>query len=461
MTASLQRRLILILLGLTLFVWLASAMVTYFSVGRALQEQIDQQLEQYSHLVIYISRVFARQIDEGLPLYESWGEHGLEQLRLKPMVVDSADIAGVTPAVNIWLGDTLIAVMEGSPEFERPSTAGFSYMGSKSDGGRWRVYTRYDEVSDLWIRVGVEFGAARWSMLATLGREFWPLLFILPLTIAVLYIGVSRGLTPLNNLALQISRRKPGLLDPVATAGVPVEVAGVVDAINRLLHRLEYALEGERRFTANAAHELMTPLAAIKTEVQLCQKQLEGIGGEQILPRIALRVDRASHSVEQLLTLARLDPDAPPPDSLVRLRSLLQDVLADTAHLASDRGLEIALSGECECEVSGSEESLAILLRNLLTNAFRYAAEGSEVRIALHCEGDVALEISNDCAPLPESEFALICDRFYRVPGSQGLGVGLGLSIVSRIADQHGAHFRVAPGEDGSGFCARVSFPPA
>ena len=104
---------------------------------------------------------------------------------------------------------------------------------------------------------------------------------------------------------------------------------------------------------------------------------------------------------------------------------------------------------------------MAILLRNLLTNAFRYALEASEVRIALHREPGVALEISNDCEPLAGSEFARICDRFYRVPGSEGFGVGLGLSIVSRIADQHGARFQVAPGEDGSGFSARVSFPPA
>ena len=103
MIASLKQRLILILLGLTLFVWLAPAVVTYFSVDRALQQQVDQELELYSHLVTYISRVFARQIDEGLPLYETWSEHGLEQLRQNPMVVDAAGTGGLSPAVNIWL----------------------------------------------------------------------------------------------------------------------------------------------------------------------------------------------------------------------------------------------------------------------------------------------------------------------------------------------------------------------
>ena len=213
MRASLKERLIWILLSLILLVWLASAAIALLSTGRALQNQIDTQLSQYTHLVTYISRIFARQIDEGLPLYDSWGENDLQQLRTSPMVVEGPEQTGLNPAVNIWLADKLIAVIEGSPHFERPTTEGFSYLETSDGSGRWRVLTQYDDVSELWIRVGVEFDAARQSMLATLGRELLPLLIVIPLTIAVLYLGVSRGLIPLNNLAQQIYRRKPGLLD--------------------------------------------------------------------------------------------------------------------------------------------------------------------------------------------------------------------------------------------------------
>lgn len=458
MMASLKKRLIWTLLGLTLLVWIAAAVITFFSAGQALQQQVDTQLEQYSHLVTYISRIFARQIDEGLPLYDAWANNDLEQLRQQPMVVEGPDQGPLKPAVNIWLNQKLIAVMEDSPHFERPGSEGFSYVDADDGSGRWRVLTHYDEVSTLWIRVGVEFGAARRSLLRNLGRELLPLLMVLPLTVAVLYLGVSRGLLPLNNLAGQIARRKPGLLDPVATRGVPVEASALVSSINKLLQRLAFALEGEQRFTANAAHELMTPLAAIKAEVQLCQRQLTDDRAGAMLQRIAQRVDRASHSVEQLLTLARLDPDAPMPVEPVPLRSLLVEVLADTAHLAVERELEVELAGEVDCEVNGSAEALAILLRNLLTNAFRYANAGSVIRISLHADQPVTLEICNECAPLSADEFAHICDRFYRVPGSASLGAGLGLSIVTRIADQHGARFEAVPGGDGSGFCARVVF---
>lgn len=458
MIGSLKRRLIWTLLAMTGLVWTATATITLFSTEQALQDQIDSQLEQYSHLVTYISRIFARQIDEGLPLYDSWGENSLEQLSLRPMVVAAPDHAYLTPAVNIWLNNKLITVMEHSPRFERPTSEGFSFIETTDGGGRWRVLTHYDEVSTLWIQVGIEFGGARWSMLRTLGQGVLPLLILLPLTIAVLYLGVSRGLLPLNHLAQQISRRKPGLLEPVATEGVPAEVAGLVASINKLLHRLAFALEGEQRFTANAAHELMTPLAAIKTEVQLCQRQLTDERGRAMLHRIAQRVDRASHSVEQLLILARLDPETPILSSPVRLHSLLAEVLADTAHLAAERKLDVELTEGAEGAVNGSEEALAILLRNLLTNAFRYASDGSTVHIALNPGPPVVLEICNDCPPLSADEFAHICDRFYRVPGSAGLGAGLGLSIVTRIADQHGARFEAKAAEDGSGFCATVIF---
>lgn len=291
---------------------------------------------------------------------------------------------------------------------------------------------------------------------------------MIPLTIAVLYLGVSRGLIPLNNLAQQISRRKPGLLDPIEMDNVSIEISGLVTSINELMQYQAYALESEQRFTANAAHELMTPLAAIKAEVQLCQRLLRDEQGTAMLQRISQRVDRASHSVEQLLILARLDPDARVASSRVQLRALLVEVLADTAHLAADRQLEIALVDEEDCQVLGNKEALAILLRNLLNNAFRYASDDSIVHIRLSAANPVAgapvagtpveLEICNDCSALPAVEFSHLLDRFYRVPGSVGMGAGLGLSIVSRIADLHHADFSVSPHADGTGFCANLIF---
>lgn len=468
MIPSLKKRLLWILVCLTLSLWAISALLLYVFSSRALEQQIDNQLQRYEHVVTYTGRVFARQIDEGLPLYEVWSDNPLEELRRSPLVVEGLDQPDLSVALNVWLEESLIAIVDGSPVFDKPRVEGFAYLETVPGGGRWRILTRYDEVSELWIRVGVEFESARWALLGTMGQALLPLLLMLPLTLLVLYLGVTRGLLPLNVLARQISQRNPGQLEPVATEGVPEEMAGVVASINRLMERLAFALEGEQRFTANAAHELMTPLAAIKAEVQLCQRQMDGGNNNGnnssknsglMLTRIAQRVDRATHTVEQLLTLARLEPDMEISREPVALRALLTEVLADTAHLAAERGLQVNLEQGDELTVQGNAEALAILVRNLLVNAFRYASDGSAISIGLRGSDAVELVIWNDCAPLSDTEFQQIANRFYRVPGNEAPGAGLGLSIVQRVATLHGASFSAGPREGAAGFSARVVFP--
>jgi signal transduction histidine kinase len=457
---SLRKRLIGILLALILLVWGMSSLVTGIYAERFIMSQVDRQLEHYSDLVHFITQVISRQADAGLPLAEPWSIDELEEGLSQPLLIEGAIAREASPAVNIWLGDTLLAVLESSPRFEKPTTEGLSNRHIVADGSNWRVLSRFDKSTELWILVGVEVDAARREILSVSGRAMLPLLFIIPLTLFILYFGVTRGLRPLKTLAGQISRRNPRALDPVDASDVPEEIEPVVHALNTLLQRLAYALEGEQRFTANAAHELKTPLAAIKTEVQLCQRQLDDVAGSAMLDRIALRVDRASHTVEQLLTLARLDPERPLPLGSVDLRVLLTDIVLETAHLAADRKLELHRNETGAVRIDGNEETVAILLRNLLINAFRYADEGSTVDINLLDENSrVTLEISNDCPALSGDELARISERFYRVPGTAGLGAGLGLSIVSRIAAQHGAQFSVAVGEHGEGFVARIVFP--
>jgi signal transduction histidine kinase len=461
MTASLKRRLVWILLGLTLAAWVASAVLTFVFASRVMLDQVDRQLEQYADLVSYVTQVFARQVDEGVPVIEPWFDEAFEQAGSEPMLIHGPGLEGLAPALNVFLDNRLLALLEDSPRFEAPVEEGLEFRRVGTDQRPWRVLTRFDEPSGLWVLVGIELDAARRSLLGILGRALLPLLLVLPLTLGLLYVGVSRGLSPLQALAGQIARRRPGQLDPVVSERVPAELQGVVASLNALLERLATALEGEQRFTANAAHELLTPLAAIKTEVQLCQRQLQGEPGAAMLARITQRVDRASHSVEQLLTLARVDPDIPHVLDPVPLRALLVEVLAELAHLVNERGLEVQLEEGEELVVSGSGELLAILLRNLLGNAVRYATAGSTVHITLGGDPQARLEICNDCPPLSAEEFRRIGERFYRVPGSEGPGAGLGLSIVQRIAALHGALFSVGPGKAGAGFCARVRFTPA
>lgn len=461
MIASLKSRLVLILLALTFIAWVASALLTFAFTSRVMLDQVDRQLEQYADLVNYITAVFARQVDEGRPLSEPWLSGRFETAHLEPIVIEAPTGDKLNPALNIWLNNNLIAVMADSPRFDQPSVEGFTFGGPGARDSNWRVLTRYDELTGLWLQVGIETRGARRAMLVMLGRALLPLLVVLPLTVALLYFGVGRGLKPLKALAGQIAMRNPALLEPVDPRGAPTELQGIVSSLNDLLQRLALALEGEQRFTANAAHELLTPLAAIKTEVQLCQLRLDDRQAADMLARITQRVDRASHTVAQLLTLARLDPDDPVAGHSVSLRLLLTGALADVSYLADERGLTVDLDGDGEACITGSEDLLGILLCNLLINAFRYASEHSAVRIVLRTGERVELAISNRCPPLSAREFDRISERFYRAPGSSGQGAGLGLSIVARIAEQHGAQMKVGPDDSGQGFCVRLDFPPA
>lgn len=455
---SLKTRLVLILLALTLAAWGASALVTAAFTNRVMLDQVDRQLEQYAGLVNYISTVFARQVDEGVPLSEPWLQGKFETAHLEPIVIAPPAGEQLSPAVNIWLDRNLIAVMANSPRFEEPLVEGFTFGGVASGDSNWRILARYDELTGLWLQVGMEMGDARRAMLSMLGRALLPLLIVLPMTIALLYYGVSRGLKPLKNLADQISQRNPVLLDPVDPRDVPAEMQGVVSSLNGLLQRLAMALEGEQRFTANAAHELLTPLAAIKTEVQLCQLQLDDERSAAMLARIVQRVDRASHTVSQLLTLARFDPEQAVAGQRVCLQTLLEEALANTSHLADERGLTVAVDATDNTTILGSEHALYILFCNVLINAFRYASPGTVVQVALGGAEEVVFAVSNACSTLSRQEFERIGERFYRVPGSAGQGAGLGLSIVAHIAGQHGAAMSVGPGEAGGGFRVGVVF---
>jgi signal transduction histidine kinase len=459
MTGSLRKRLIAILLLLMLFAWISSAVLTVMASSRVLISQLDRQLSQYSDLVWYMTQVFASQGDEQLRRIYPWlGAPGDENQY--PMVIPGSPEGELGPALNVWHQDKLVAALENSPHFEAPSKEGFYFQRDPSGEGGWRVLARRDEGSGLWLLVGIDLDKSRWAIYGVFGRAVFPLLIVLPLTVLILYFGVSRGLRPLQILANQISQRNPRLLEPIPQADVPAEIEPVVDSLNQLLRRLGEALESEQRFTANAAHELMTPLAAIKTEVQLCQRQVSDDDSRRMLERIVSRVDRATHTVQQLLVLARLDPEAEREMQRVDLHHVVVEALAETAHVAAERGITVDIAEGSPLYIEGNEASLAIMCRNLLSNAFRYACASSEVQVSLQRKpaAAVSLRICNDCAVITEEQFAHLQDRFYRVPGSDGVGAGLGLSIVARVVQLHRAAMQLGPWQDGRGFAVAVDF---
>ncbi len=311
------------------------------------------------------------------------------------------------------------------------------------DGHRWRVASVMDEEG-----VHRLFVAQRDDLRTYIAREIGNHLFrvqllVLPFLIAVLALGIWRGLRPLSRLSRQIARRRPGNLQPVPIEGVPREVLPVVEEINRLLERLRLSLEAERAFTANAAHELRNPLAALRN---LGQVLSEGRDLEQIrecgrlLERSAARM---STLLTQLLHLARLDAaEVDEGHHWCDLRKVVENSVGEMLPAAERRRMEIRYQARLEACIRMQPIWLEVLLGNLLNNAVKYGREGGKVVIRTIQDGDaLRLEVLDDGPGVPAEQLSSLFERFYRVREARGRaeGAGLGLAIVRRIAELHEA----------------------
>ncbi|MEI8571408.1 histidine kinase [Methylomonas sp. LW13] len=288
-----------------------------------------------------------------------------------------------------------------------------------------------------------------------------PLLILLPAL--TLWVGwaIGRGLAPLAQVADAVAHRNPHSLDPIPDKGLPAEVSILVGALNGLLNQLNQALSAQRQFTADAAHELRSPLTALSLQAQLAERATEPDRRALALQTLRQGIARASHLVQQLLTLARLDPEAgDSPFKPLFLDDLARDVVADFAPLAANRHIDLGLSRADHVRVTGAEEALRILLGNLIDNAIRYSPADAHIDISVI--GDtktVSLEVNDTGPGIALDERDRVFDRFYRVLHSAESGSGLGLAIAKRIAEQHQADITLSDGDGGMGLKVIVTFP--
>ena len=462
---SLRRRLIITLLSLSLATWLLSVTVTAIYAQQMINQQIDRQLDHYMDMAQYTLQAVLR---NGEVKKYFWKNTKTLSSASHVTRLEGFGSRGLEQATNLWFSQNQVLVGENAPKFPAPTVPGTRVvrLGQGSDSPEWRILYRYDPDQSLWLAVGVNMDRAESIGAVTFWRVIMPLVIILPVTTAILLLGLNRGLRPLHMLAEKISSRHLLALEPIDMADVPTEMRPVVNSLNDLLDRLQRALASEQRFTANAAHELQTPLAAIKAEVQRCQRQVEDNTTRDMLERISTRVGRATDTVKQLLTLARLDPDQEFDREPIDLGELVVDVIAELGVLAVDRHIDIVVSAgddgasiEGRARIQGNREWLKILLRNLLLNALNYSPAPGEVEVQL-VENDhsLSLLIANDCDPITETDFNRLPDRFYRLPGSNPQGVGLGLSIAKRIAQLHAAELHLARWKSLRGFQVEVRF---
>jgi two-component system OmpR family sensor kinase/two-component system sensor histidine kinase QseC len=385
---------------------------------------------------------------------------GLFDYQLRQMALSLRDQASMAPTldlppqsgdadfvIQIWnpFGNRVYLSRPGLPMLDR---AVLGYADLDLQGERWRAYA-------LQTDYGVIQVAQPWRVREQLARSaalrsVFPVLLFLPLMALAIAWTVGRGLAPLSRVMREVQRRDAYSLKPIEAPALAREISPLVSELNRLLIRLSSAFETQRAFVADAAHELRSPLTALRLQVQLLQRAPDETARRTAIEQLSQAIDRAIHLAAQLLDLARSESGAAAEAGALELEAVAREGAADAAANAAHKNIDLALEAEPGVRVQGDASALRILARNLVDNAVRYTpAEGRvRVRIGHDADGNPILCVEDSGPGIPPQERARIFDRFYRRAGSPEGGSGLGLAIVRAIADRHGARIGLedAPG---------------
>ena len=438
---SLRRRLLGLLLGGVAAAWLVTMVFSYIDAHHQVDKLFDAQLAQAAQTLLALASH-----DEGDDIDDLGDAGHKNQRRLR---------------FQIWRADgKLLMRSKNAPKTALTATDGFSETRDRKD--RWRHYSQWNDDHSLQVQVS-ENHHIRDELIAHIAwRLLFPALFGLPLIGLWVWVATRQGLSSLDGIARQIASRAPQQLQPLTPAAAPEEIRTMLEALNGLFQRVETALETERRFTADAAHELRTPLAALQAQVQVALRARDSSERDRSLAQLQSGLTRASHLVDQMLQLARLDPESGLPDPQpVDLAVLAEAVCADLGQQILDKDLDFALAAAPGCIVTGQAEWLRVLIRNLIDNAIRYTPTGGSLRVQVAvANGQRRLSVSDSGPGIPAGDREAVLRRFHRLNrGEHPTGSGLGLAIVARIAELHGADLEFAAGENAQGLQVTATWP--
>ena len=439
---SIRRALLSWLSGGLLVAVVVAAVATYVRAKEEANELFDYQLQQMASSLT------------GIPLLRGAPPGGTALAGAGALVVQVWDREGV----QVYLSQ---------PQGTLPRHARLGFTTVAGNDGDWRVFSTLarDQVVQVAqpMRVRAELAA---SMAL---RTIVPLLAVVPFLALLVWYAIGRGLRPLDRVADAVGRRTPLQLDPLDLHRLPREVVPLVDALNGLLGRLHHALDAQRAFIADAAHELRTPLTAVHLQAQLVERAANDAERHAALADLKAGLHRATHLVEQLLTLAREEPGMPHHSRApINLATLATSVIRELVPLAAARDIDLGLTeppGDAGPVVAdGDAAGLRTLLVNLVDNAIRYTPVGGRIDIVVdRSEGRPALSVRDSGPGIAAAERGRVFDRFYRAPDTTAVnGSGLGLAIVRRIADRHDAEVTLGPGlagPRGEGLGVTVVFP--
>jgi two-component system OmpR family sensor kinase len=358
--------------------------------------------------------------------------------------------------VQVWSPDG-VRVFRSASHAHLPQRAVLGFSNVRANGTTYRIFSI--QTDNQTVQVAQDL-AVRRSMASNLAlRTLGPIAVMMPILMLVVWWVVSGSLEPVARVRKQVASRQADDLSPVSEAGLPDEVRPLVQELNLLFGRVRTAFDAQQHFVADAAHELRTPLAALKLQVQSLERSDSPDAKRVAVGRLTAGIERATRLVEQLLVLARQEASVAPRQR-IDIAAAARRAVADMAGVAQARGIDLGLPRADVAEVEGQPDALMILLRNLVDNAIKYTPHGGTVDVSVVAESHGVRVTVEDSGPgIPPAERERVFDRFYRVPGSDAAGSGLGLAIIKSIAERHGATLALGESARLGGLEATVTFP--
>jgi len=378
-------------------------------------------------------------------------------LQLREKVINKNDEL----AFQVWVNKKKLVVQTpGSPATPLRGDFAEGFTNSIINGMEWRVFTISDSAGKYYVQVA--------TPRSSINRELSKKLFIalgittmmLLLVGGLMHFAVKKALAPVVTIGEALHNRKKFDLTPLPITPLPSELHPLIDSFNHLLLQLNEAVDGERKFIGDAAHELRTPLSALQAHGQIALRAETITDKDAAITKLLTVAVRSTRLSEQLLDLARLNAGFHGANqSLADLSELVLHVVREFEVQAKQNNRSIEVDTK-SCVIACDVDEIGILLRNLLDNALRYTSYNGTVRVKCgYVSSDIYLEVADDGCGVPESEQTAIFQRFHRVPGNGGRGSGIGLSLVAGIAELHQATIKTGMGLKGRGFSVRIIFP--
>ncbi|OIQ92997.1 swarming motility regulation sensor protein RssA [mine drainage metagenome] len=372
---------------------------------------------------------------------------------------DALDI-GKDVVIQIW-DQTGIRIYHSHERPRLPQRAALGFTNVATKDGIWRVFSA--QLGETVVQVAQPLSARQELAAKTALNTTAPLLLVLPFMGIFIWLAVGRGLAPISLVASELRARGSDTLTPLTDQGMPEEIAPLTHALNGLLARLERALDAQRAFVADAAHELRTPLAALKLRIQLLERAEGEAERQAAIADLNRGLDRAEHLVRQLLTLSRQETDpAGHPLVLVDLLEVARQIVIEQAPIAAEKDIDLGIAQGSPATISGDPVALAAMLGNLIDNAIRYTPAGGRIDVSVATTDREVLMTVTDTGPgIAAADRQRVFDRFYRIDGSQDQGSGLGLAIVKNVVDRHRGSIHLETGPGGRGLSVSITLPRA